>query len=95
MKISLLNFEWEKTASLLIDEINAKAEMLNVGYKEISEVLNVDSGYIHKVLNKKKDVTCRTFIRICLALIEVNNKKGEPIPPKELLPSSILRKVGL
>ena len=95
MEISLLNFDWKKTASLLVDEINTKADILGVGYKEISDVLSVDPGYIYKVLKKKKDLTCRSFIRICLALIEINEMRGEPVPPEELLPSSILKKVGL
>lgn len=95
MEISLLNFDWKKTASLLVDEINVKANLLGVGYKEISDVLSVDSGYIYKVLKKKKELTCRSFIRICLALIEINEMRGKPIPPEELLPSSILKKVGL
>ncbi len=95
MQNTILNFDWENTASLLVDEINRKARILGANYKDISDVLNVDSAYIHKVLNKKKDLSLKTFIRICLALVEINKSRNEPIPSEELLPSSILKEVGL
>jgi len=95
MKISLPDFDWEKVASNLIDEINLKAKTIDADYKKISDILNVDSGYIHKILKKKKDLTFRAFIRLCLALIEINKDKGCPLQEEELLPSSILKKMGL
>lgn len=95
MEISLLDFNWKKIASILIDEINLKARTIDTDYKEISDILNVDPGYIHKILKKKKDLTFRAFIRLCLALIEINKNKDYPLQEEELLPSSILKKLGL
>ncbi len=95
MEKTIFEFTWGEVAEEIVKELNNLSTKIGASYKDISEVLNIDAAYVHKILHRKKDLTLKTFIRICLALIELNKRNNEPIPTSDIYPSSILKRIGL
>ena len=85
----------EEVRKKILKVLNQLCNDLNVGYLEISDVLNVDSAYIFRLLKGKKRITFSALIKLIYALNVLNERKGKPIDKSELKLSSILRKVGL
>ncbi|MEO2068846.1 MAG: hypothetical protein ABGX27_04970 [Desulfurobacteriaceae bacterium] len=85
----------EEVRKKVLKVLNRLCGDLNVGYLEISDVLNVDSAYIFKLLRGRKKLTFSALIKLIYALNILNERRGKPIDESELKLSSILRKVGL
>jgi predicted transcriptional regulator len=68
---------------------------LNVGYLEISDVLNTDSAYIFKLLKGKKRLTFSALIKLTYALNVLNERRGRILDEADLKLSTILKRVGL
>ncbi|NIA11981.1 MAG: hypothetical protein GWP10_20235 [Nitrospiraceae bacterium] len=84
----------EKIRKKILNVFNQLCGDLNVGYLEISDVLNVDSAYIFKLLKGKRKLTFSALIKLIYALNILNKRKGNPIDKSELKLSSILKKTG-
>jgi len=85
----------EEVRRRVLEVLNQLCSDLNVGYLEISDVLNVDSAYIFKLLKGKKKLTFSALIKLIYALNVLNERKGKPLDESDLKLSSILRRGGL